>query len=256
MIRSTPLIRKAMVACLACLTGLSLVACSDLSALSGRAATSGAKAGSCDKDLGPTGNTRLATIQQLLDDKKPYAALAELDALGADSPKAILLRAEALRQVERHGEARAQYDRLLNTCLAASAHHGLGLMAAKDGHLKEAIQSLQAARLALPTDANVRNDYGYALLLDRRWNDAQFEFLTVLDLMPNDARASRNLLLLALAQGKTDLAQQLANKLKLDPASLQRMGAQATEIRQSAAALLPPGSAAPIPPLTASSAER
>ncbi len=256
MMRSHLLIRMGFLACVACLTCSGLVACSELSTVGGHGNASGGKVGSCDKDLGPTGNTRLATIQQLLDDKKPYAALAELDALGADSPKAILLRAEALRQVERHGEARTQYDRLLNTCLAASAHHGLGLMEAKDGHVKEAIQSLQAARQALPTDANVRNDYGYALLLDRRWDDAQFEFLTVLDLVPNDARASRNLLLLALAQGKTDLAQQLANKLKLDPASMERMGAQAAEIRHPAAAPLPPGSAAPIPPLTASSAER
>jgi Flp pilus assembly protein TadD len=239
----------------ACLTSLGLVACTGLGT-GGMFASLETKAGSCDKDLGPTGNTRLATIQQLVDDKKPYAALAELDALGADSPKAILLRAEALRQVERHNDARVQYDRLLNTCLAARAHHGLGLMLAKDGRLNEAIQSLLAARQALPTDANVRNDYGYALLLNRRWDDAQFEFLTVLDLLPNDIRASRNLLLLALAQGKTDLAQQMANKLKLDPASLERMGAQANAIRHPAAPLPPPGSAAPIPPLTDSASER
>ncbi len=217
-----------------------------------------AETGDCARDLGPTGNTRLAAIQQLIDDNKPYAAIAELDSLGADTPKAIFLRADALRQIGQAADARAQYTRLLDTCLSGQARHGLGLLAAREGRLSDSLQDLKSARLALPTSPSIRNDYGYALLLSRRWNEAQFEFLTALDLQPNDPRASRNLVLLALVQAKPEAAKQLADKLKVDVATLERLSKQATAFlaQQQLGTDTPPEPAAPIPPLTASDVGR
>jgi Flp pilus assembly protein TadD len=213
----------------------------------------------CDGDLGPSGNTRLAAIQQLLQDGKPYAALAELDGLGAETPKASWLRADALRRIDRHAEAQARYTQLLNTCLAGQAFHGLGLLAAREGRLGPSIQSLTRARQLLPTDTRVRNDLGYALLLNRQWADAQFEFLTVLDLAPKDPRASRNLVLLAFLQGKQEAGQQLAQNLKVDPATVERLRQQAATSAAGAGPLPaqepPLGWAAPIPPLTGAASE-
>lgn len=182
--------------------------------------------GSCGSELNPTDNTRLAGIEQLLREGKPYAALAQLDALAAQGvrpPQVDLARADALRRIDRPTQAEALYRALLEGCLQGRAWHGLGLLQAQRGQQAESIASLERARNLQPTDARVRNDLGYALLLAQRFDDARFEFLTVLELAPGDTRAARNLVLLTLREGRTDKARELATSLGLDAATLDRL---------------------------------
>ncbi len=182
--------------------------------------------GACGSELNPTDNTRLAGIEQLLREGKPYAALAQLDALAAQGtrpPQLDLARADALRRIDRPGQAEALYRNLLNTCLQGRAWHGLGLLQAQRGQQADSIASLERARNLQPTDARVRNDLGYALLLAQRFDDARFEFLTVLELAPGDARAARNLVLLTLREGRADKARELATSLGLDAATVARL---------------------------------
>lgn len=190
----------------------------------------GASAPPCDGDAGATNNTRLATVEQMIADGKSYAALAQLDAIGAGTQKATWLRAEALRRIDRTAEAVALYNGLIGTCLEGRAQHGLGLAAARQGQRARALEALTRARQLLPTDPAVRNDLGYALLQDRRWDAAQFEFLTVLDLAPQDPLAARNLVVLALAQGKADVARTLAARFKLDASTMDRLALQAASV--------------------------
>lgn len=219
--------------------GLALVLASALSACALPPPTPSADASStpvssttCLGDLGATGNTRLAAIQQMLSDGKPYAALAELDALGARTPKAQLVRAEALRRVDRMDQARQIYAALTQTCLNGEAQHGLGLLAGREGRLADSLQALRSARQALPTNAAIRNDLGYALMLDGQWSDAQFELLTALDLAPSDGRVQRNLVLLALLQDKASLARELSARFGLDAAAQERLRAQALNMER------------------------
>jgi Flp pilus assembly protein TadD len=230
-----------------CLIALVLAACEITP--SGSAGTSDlAKARPCDGDAGATNNTRLATVEQMIADGKYYAALAELDAIGATTQKATWLRAEALRRIDHTDEAVSLYNGLIGSCLEGRAQHGLGLSAARQGQGARAIDALGAARRLLPTDPRVRNDLGYALLLDRRWDAAQFEFLTALDLAPQDPLASRNLVLLAFVQGKAEVARTLADKFNLAPEMTSRLAMQAASMmyppdpvpQASAAASAPP----------------
>lgn len=187
--------------------------------------------GACGADLNPTDNTRLAGIDQLLREGKPYAALAQLDALAAQGtrpPQVDLARADALRRIDRLEQAEALYRGLLNGCLQGRAWHGMGLLQAQRGLHADSIASLERARNLQPTDARVRNDLGYALLLAQRFDDARFEFLTVLELVPGDARAARNLVLLTLREGRFDKARELAASLGLDTATVERLSAQAS----------------------------
>jgi Flp pilus assembly protein TadD len=186
---------------------------------------------SCGGDLGAKGNTRLAAIQQMVDDNKPHAALAELDGLGERTPMTIFLRAEAWRRIERGDQARPLYTELAPTCLAGQAAHGLGLLAAREGRIAEGLQSLEKARNLRPTDAAIRNDLGYALLLDKQWDAAQFELLTAMELMPGDAKPMRNLVLLALAQGKPDAARRLIEQFKIDAPTAERLNRQAQTLQ-------------------------
>jgi len=187
--------------------------------------------GVCGSELNPTDNTRLAGVDQLLREGKPYAAIAQLDALAAQGtrpPQADLARADALRRIDRLEQAEALYRGLLSSCLQGRAWHGLGLLQAQRGQQADSISSLERARNAQPTDARVRNDLGYALLLAQRFDDARFEFLTVLELAPGDARAARNLVLLTLREGRIDKAQELAASLGLDAATLERLKQSST----------------------------
>jgi Flp pilus assembly protein TadD len=190
---------------------------------------------SCERGLNPTDNTRLAGIEQLVGDGKYYAALAQLDALGGTSPQSELVRADALRRIDRDSEANAIYLKLAGGCLDGRAQHGLGLVAAKSGRTLESVEFFQRARLALPTDIRVRNDLGYAMLLVNQVDAAQFEFLTVLDLNPGDSKAGRNLVLLTFLRGQPDKARELARKMALDEVTALQLQRQADAMRQNPA---------------------
>lgn len=212
--------------------------------------------GSCGTELSPTDNTRLAGIEQLLREGKPYAALAQLDALAAQGkrpPQLDLARADALRRIDRLEQAESLYRGSLNGCLQGRAWHGLGLLQAQRGQQANSIASLEQARNLQPTDARVRNDLGYALLLAQRFDDARFEFLTVLELVPGDARAARNLVVLTLREGRTDKARELAASLGLDAATMERL-MQSSAALPTVAPPAPSSSAAPGGPPAAATA--
>lgn len=188
-----------------------------------------------DAGTSPADNTRLTGVEQSINEGKYYAALAQLDALGSKAPSAQIARADALRRIERDVEARALYQGLLGSCVDGRAQHGLGLLAAKAGNLDAGLAYLRHARVALPMDARIRNDLGYAMLMAGDWDGAQFEFLTVLDLSPNDPLAGRNLLLLLLRQGKNEKALELAKGLGLAPAMISQLQQQALLLNQPSA---------------------
>jgi Flp pilus assembly protein TadD len=188
---------------------------------------------SCESSLSPADNTRLASIEQQIADGKFYAALAQLDSLGATSLQTDLVRAEALRRIDQNQQAKALYLKLEGSCLNGMAQHGLGLIAAREGRQADALVHLRRARQAMPTDLRIRNDLGYALLLAGDLDAAQFEFLTVLDLNPGDAKAGRNLVLLTFKQGQPDKAQELGRKLGLDSAAMGRLQLQAQSLPPS-----------------------
>lgn len=218
---------------LACLAAaLSISGCADmpsLPSLTSRVLDAGPGSGPlvCEDKVSAIEGTRLTAIEQLLDDDKPYAALAQLDGNAAPGLRARYLRAESLRRVGQFDAAQMAYQSLLGTCLKGQAHHGWGLMAARQGQLQTALTHLRQARTALPTDARVRNDLGYALLLANELPDARTEFLTALDLQPGDARAARNLVVLAFRQGQDAQAEKLARRFGLDAGLIAALRQQA-----------------------------
>lgn len=159
--------------------------------------------------------TRLAMIRKLLDGGHPYAALAHLDAASLRGPAATHLRADILRRMGRLTEARARYEELLGTCMAGAGHHGLGLLAGQEGRLADSVEHLRQARHAQPAEARVRSDLGYALMLSNELEAARFEFLTALDLDPEDRRAALNLILLLHRQGDGAAADAVAERYRI-----------------------------------------
>ena len=148
--------------------------------------------GACNAGLDAAESTRLALIQKMIDDGKPYAALANLDGSPA-YPMVHYLRAESLRKTGQAAAATREYQALLGTCYDGFGEHGLGLIAAEGGNLGGALPHLRATRERRPTDARIRNDYGYALMLNHDYRAARIEFMTAIELDPANKLASANL---------------------------------------------------------------
>lgn len=67
----------------------------------------------------------LGLSQEMASSGRLHAALANLERLPTDLPEARLRKAQLLRVLGRP-EAQPLYSGLVNTCLVADAHHGLG----------------------------------------------------------------------------------------------------------------------------------
>jgi Flp pilus assembly protein TadD len=181
----------------------------------------------------PEDKLKLQIIHQLMDSGKLHAALAHLDATGIQSPAESYLRAEILRRTGRSDLAVPLYNRLTNGCVAGNAYHGLGLIAGRKGQIVEALAYLEKARTELPTDVRVRNDLGYALFLDQRYDSARHEFLTALELDENNEFSVSNLVLLLLVTGEVEKAKAMAVRMNLSGGSFTQLQEEARKIKET-----------------------
>ena len=178
--------------------------------------------------------TKLGFIQQVLAEGKPHAALAHLDAARIKSEQAELLRANALRQTGRAGQAQAIYEQLIDSCVAGHAYRGLGLIASDASDLPASLHYLEAASRELPADHTIRNDYGYVLMQAGSHEQALHEFLTALELAPDYRQAANNLLLLLYRQGDSVRAETFAKQFGINASEMQQLQALAQGRRQTA----------------------
>jgi Flp pilus assembly protein TadD len=189
----------------------------------------------CKDDISPADNVALTGIAQAIREDKAHAALAQLDALKLQTPGAQLLKADALRRVNRSDEARSLYQALLSTCLGGQAQHGLGLLLAGMNEHSKSLSHLQMARQLMPTDAQVRNDLGYALLLRRDLSDARFEFMTAIELAPDFSKPRHNLYMLAALQNDDGAKQSLSRQWGFDANTEMRLQESARQLPRIAA---------------------
>ena len=179
------------------------------------------------------GEVQLGLVRQMLEQDRAYAGLAHLAALPPavkSSVEALHLQAELLRHTGDMQAAERRYRELLGGCLAGRGHHGLGLLAAQHDVTRAATELQEAARL-LPTDARIRNDYGYALLLLQDTAAARREFLTAIELGDYRQRAALNLLLLTLYEGDETGADRLRTRMQLTDTGWERLRRLAQQLR-------------------------
>lgn len=162
---------------------------------------------------------------------KRHAALAHFEQMPANLPLVRLNKAKVLRQLNQPGAAEL-YSSLLNTCLAADGHQGLGQLAFAKGDIGRALEHLNAAVTRLPTDASMRNDYALALMAHGDPAQAHFEFVTALELNPNAKITAINLVSLLLMQNKWDEAAALSARMGLSADNMRSAKQQAEQYRQ------------------------
>lgn len=181
------------------------------------------QARACGEQVSGELGVELSMVRRLLDDGRPRSALAHLEALSTDLPEALLMEADAFRQIGRSADSRHRYEQLQDSCLQADAGRGLALLAFHEGRHEYAILLMQEARKARPTDGRIRNDLGYLLLLDGQDVAAEEQFRTALELDDGADQAASNLVLVLLQQRRRAEAGQVARRHGIDDVVVGRM---------------------------------
>ena len=175
-------------------------------------------------------------IRSMLDQGQYYAALAHVQqrraAGGGDRNELAYLEAEARRGLGQIEAADALYQSLLRSRLAGPAYHGLGLLHAGTEPAR-AIAFLREASRLRPTDADLRNDLGYALLGSGRYREALHELATAVELAPESAKARNNLLLLMMMQGDEAAVTRIAREAAVPPETVARLRQQARALMKA-----------------------
>lgn len=165
---------------------------------------------SCNIAASNADSVKLDMVTQLIDGEQYYSALAHLEQDSTGSPKALWLRAEAQRKTGLLDEAFESYRDLSLTCMTAYGHAGMAKILATRGDVPQAHQQMLTARKLAPTDADIRNDYGFILLVHRDFKAAQREFMTALQLAPGHPVATRNMVISLILDGDTRTAARMA----------------------------------------------
>jgi len=222
--RGLGLARLALSSCL-----LALTACSGLRTLDNPIGSGKPEAASSEAAL------YLDAVRSLMAQGQFYAALAHIQEdrrAHGDSSELRLLEADARRNLGQPREAEALYKGLLTGPQAGAAKHGLGrLYAGRD--LATAIRYLREASLLRPTDVDVRNDLGYALMQAGRYSEAKPELATAAELAPNEAKARNNLIILLILMRDEAAVRRVADKAGVDASALARLRTQAQSLKQN-----------------------
>ncbi len=164
-------------------------------------------------------------VRDMLGEGHNYAALAHLQELerqqGYLNDDQRLLRAEAFYRLGEIGSARQDYLELTKTKKAGQAWHGLGRLDAPLD-LRAAIQEFNRATKLRPTDAAIRNDLGYTLILAGRVEDACRHLYTAHELAPTQDRIVGNLLLCEALRGDHEAEERLLQVHGFTPAERAR----------------------------------
>lgn len=160
-------------------------------------------------------NTNLNMVSQLLNEKKPFAALAFIDSFNIDLPQLELLKANSLRQMGRQTEAETIYNKLTKSCVSAFAYQGLGLMSNQRGQHQDSVNYLKSATKLAPINATIRSDYGFSLMSIGDFKSSLNEYLTAIELDDRNHLAKYNLLALLYKSNQTDQANQFAKRYNL-----------------------------------------
>lgn len=157
--------------------------------------------------------------QEMLEEGKPHAALANLQRLADDNPEVRWRKARIMRLL---GDASAVtlYQSLLGTCLEARGLHGLGQLDFAKGNYHRALDYFRKAVQLTPADDAVRNDMGLVYMHLRRLQDARFQLLTALELNQANPQPVDNLLTLLLYQDMQSEAKGLVKSQNLSPERL------------------------------------
>lgn len=175
-------------------------------------------------------------VEEMIRQRQYHAALAHIEQLQREdrqnADRLLLLHAQVLLKLGRIPEAHAEYAQLMGGPYDADAMHGIGLIYAINDPAMSLDYLGKAAR-GKPTDAGFRNDFGYALLKQGQFGEAQLQLLTASELAPNELRYLNNALLAMILAGDEAAARRLIEQAGMPLPYVEKLRGQAKEWRTS-----------------------
>ncbi|MCH8498274.1 MAG: hypothetical protein LAT63_07340 [Marinobacter sp.] len=156
---------------------------------------------SCGKRLQPEHHLQLDRVDELVARDLRFAALAYMESQPLETQEQWSRYGRLLASVGRLDHAEQVFNQLVTRCDSPEAFHGLALVQMRQYRLNAALENLAIARARLPASAEVRNDYGYVLMLDRRPEEALHELRTAFELAEGEGPVRQNLAMAFLMVG-------------------------------------------------------
>jgi Flp pilus assembly protein TadD len=156
--------------------------------------------------------TRVDLADAMLETDRPDAALKIIRKArdeGHDSPDLTVVQARALIAQGLDGEAEALLDSVVvRTPRHAGALAALGILYLEQRRTDDAIGAFAKALKMTPTDPDLRNNLGFALLAGGHFAEAEAELREAVRLDPGHSRARNNLGFALAALGRIDEARE------------------------------------------------
>ncbi|WP_454733825.1 MULTISPECIES: tetratricopeptide repeat protein [Cupriavidus] len=180
----------------------------------------------------------LGLIGKMQEEGLYFASLAHIDVyekrFGAN-PELTLMRADALRETSQDAQAVQAYRSLAETAAQARAYHGLGLIAGRQNNFAGAAAEFRRAAQADPTNPQVANDLGYALMRTGALAEARVPVMQALQLDGKNPRVVSNAAVWLAADGKPDQAASLMQRAALPEATRKAVMQEAERVRRASA---------------------
>lgn len=179
----------------------------------------------------------LDLIRQMQQQGAYYASLAHIDAFRlryGNPPELQRLQGDALRETGQSVEADKVYQGMLHGPQAASAWHGLGLIAASDKRYAEAETDLQQATRLEPVNVTYLNDLGYSRLAAGDVSSAHQPLAEAAELEPTNTKVVSNLALWASLQGDDVQSEAIMQRANLPQPTRDAIRKLAVQMRMQA----------------------
>ena len=136
----------------------------------------------CSARIQPEQQVQLDMVDNLMNREHDHAALAQLEARPMETVDHWVRYGQLKASTGYLQEAEAIFQGLVDRCGTGRSHHGLGMVLLKQDKVLKALHHLEIARERTPASAQVRNDYGYVLLMVGDFEEAAYELRTAMEL--------------------------------------------------------------------------
>ncbi|HIK73498.1 MAG TPA: tetratricopeptide repeat protein [Alcanivorax sp.] len=147
----------------------------------------------CSAQIQPEQQVQLDMVDNLMNRERNHAALAQLEAKPMETVDHWVRYGQLQASTGHLDRAETIFQGLVDRCGTGRSHHGLGMVLLKQDEVLKALHHLEIARERTPASAQVRNDYGYVLLMVGDYEDAAYELRTAMELGEGQGPVRQNL---------------------------------------------------------------
>lgn len=147
----------------------------------------------CNSQNQPEEQVQLDRVDGLMARDYNHAALAQLEARPLSSVNHWVRYGQLKVSTGQLEEAENIFRALVEECNTGRSHHGLGMVLLKKDQVVPALEQLKIARRMSPASGQVRNDYGYVLLMMGDYLEAAYELRTSMELGDGQGPVRQNL---------------------------------------------------------------